>query len=85
MDLDGSKHGSGVKQFSGNADLRRFMTRIPADFFNDYPQNGVHCRGGPMCPPECRNVTAHVIAYVDVFGWAHRPSPTVMVNVNGFQ
>ena len=38
-----------------------------------------------MCPPECRNVTAHVIAYVDVFGRAHRPSPTVMVNVDGFQ
>ena len=30
-----------------------------------------------MCPPECRNVVAHV----DVFGRAHRPSPTVAVNV----
>ena len=26
-----------------------------------------------MCPPECRTVTIHV----DVFGRAHRPSPTV--------
>ena len=62
---------------------------------NDYTQNGVHCRGGPMCPPECRNVTIHVDVnrngrggpprppgkphrdnHVDVFGRAHRPSPT---------
>ena len=27
-----------------------------------------------MCPPECRNVAIHV----DVFGRAHRPSPTVL-------
>ena len=30
-----------------------------------------------MCPPKCRNVTTHVDVYVDVFGRAHRPSPTV--------
>ena len=30
-----------------------------------------------MCPPKCRNVTDNAIAYVDVFGRAHRPSPTV--------
>ena len=30
-----------------------------------------------MCPPECRNVTVNAIAYVDVSGRAHRPSPTV--------
>ena len=30
-----------------------------------------------MCPPECRNATANAIAYVDVSGRAHRPSPTV--------
>ena len=30
-----------------------------------------------MCPPGNRNVTANAIAYVDVFGRAHRPSPTV--------
>ena len=36
-----------------------------------------NCRGGPMCPPDCRNVTVNAIAYVDVSGRAHRPSPTV--------
>ena len=31
-----------------------------------------------MYPPECRNATANAIAYVDVSGRAHRPSPTVL-------
>ena len=36
-----------------------------------------------MCPPKCRNVTANAIAYVDVSGRAHRPSPTVYIHVGG--
>ena len=35
-----------------------------------------------MCPPGYRNVTANVTTHVDVFGRAHRPSPTVTVYNN---